>query len=480
MKLIPAFFIFLLLFCGSAKAGEMTTINPTDENGINEALQNGGTVYLNPGVYEIKGPIYIGSNTVLTGDKNAIIRVSSSSSQWFVEGTGIINHKDYPLKNVEICGFQIDGNIGNLPSSYANYGKGDHNAERLIYLRGNAKAFMENISVHDMELYDSYSDGIQLAYCDNAQVYNNFVSNCQHSGIFLISVRSAVIHKNDIAGITSDCLRLDNCVNNIIFDNILYSYTGDNLQGQGTNGENSLQIADEGYSHGGGSAKPTHTTNIEVYNNTFANTGLRSIWLDSTGKGVDNVYIHDNKFLKGSEFTNNGVSVEGISFTNPPTKEMSHNIFGSIFDILNQEYSFKYLDQKTEINASVDVIEYNNSYNPHSLVYVNGEFDSVKVTYSGNTSTHYFTVNNGEQVDIWSGELPYTGNAVYLKGEFNPEELQVICYNSQGYSKITDFNITEVNDNSNQILNPALWSFVGTLTILGISIFRNFRRIIKW
>ena len=109
MKLIPAFFIFLLLFSGLAKAG---TINPTDENGINEALQKGGTVYLNPGVYEIKGPIYIGSNTVLTGDKNAIIRVSSSSSQWFVEGTGLINNID-SLKNVEIYGFQIDGNLEN-------------------------------------------------------------------------------------------------------------------------------------------------------------------------------------------------------------------------------------------------------------------------------------------------------------------------------------------------------------------------------
>ena len=76
------------------------------------------------------------------------------------------------------------------------------------------------------------------------------------------------------------------------------------------------------------------------------------IWLDSTGKGVDNVYIHDNKFLKGEELETAIPVKNDISFNNPPTKEMSHNIFGSIFDILNQEYSFNYLDQKTEINAS--------------------------------------------------------------------------------------------------------------------------------
>jgi hypothetical protein len=289
----------------------------------------------------------------------------------------------------------------------------------------------------------------------------------------------ADIYKNDVAGITSDCIRLDNCVNNTVRENVLYSYTGDNLQGQGTKGENALQIADEGYSHGGGSPKPTHTENIEVFGNTFANTGLRAVWLDSTGKGVKNVFIHDNKFLKGSEFKTNGISVKGISFTNPPTKEMSHTVFDSIFNILNQEYSFKYLDQETEINASFDIIEYNNSYNPHSLVYINGDYESVKIVYCGKTATHYYTINH-ENADIWSGELPHRGNAVYLNGTFNPEELLVTCYNSQGYKKITDFNIREEKDNSNQILNPALWSFVGTLTILGLSVFRNLRRVIRW
>ncbi len=326
--------LFLLPTCVSAE-----TINPTDDEGLNDALKRGGTIYLNPGVYEIDGPLRIGSNTVLTGSKDAIIRVSPSSSQWFTGATGIINPSEYPLKNVEIYGFQIDGNLDELPRSYANYGTGDHNAERLIYLQGNKKTFMENISVHDMALYDSYSDGIQIAYANNVRCYNNFVSNCQHSGIFLVSVVGANVFKNDIAGITSDCMRLDNCMNTKIFDNVLYSYTGDNTNGQGTKGENGLQIADEGYSHGGGSSKPTHTTNIEVYGNTFANTGWHGIWLDSTKKGVTNVYIHDNIFLDGSEFETDGKSVEGISYDNPPSKDMSEQIFTSIYDFLNVKIS---------------------------------------------------------------------------------------------------------------------------------------------
>jgi hypothetical protein len=352
MKRFPAFLFLFFVLTGLAEAGT-TSINPTDETGINEALKQGGTVYLNHGVYEIGGPIYIGSDTVLTGSKDAIIRVSPSTSQFFVKATGIINPSEYPLKNVEIYGFQIDGNLDQLPRSYANYGTGDHNAERLIYLQGKRNTFMENISVHDMTLYDSYSDGLQIAYCNNAQVYNNFVSNCQHSGIFLISVVGANVFKNDVAGITSDCIRLDNCVNTKVFDNVLYSYTGDNLQGQGTNGENGLQIADEGYSHGGGGNKPLHTENIEVFNNTFANTGWHGIWLDSTGKGVANVYIHDNKFLKGAEFKTGGFSVEGISYNNPPTKEQSEKVFESIFDFLEMEFSDTANTTNTEVYPSI-------------------------------------------------------------------------------------------------------------------------------
>ena len=254
-----------------------------------------------------------------------------------------------------------------MPQPYANYGKGDHNAERAIYFVGNKKDFMENVSVHNMQVYDTFCDGIQIAYCNNALVYSNFISNCQHSGIFLISVVGANVFKNDVAGITSDCLRLDNCENNKIFENTLYSYTGDNTNGQGVKGENGLQIADEGFSHGGGSAKPTHTTDIEVYGNTFANTGWHGVWLDSTGKGYDNVYIHDNTFLNGKEFTNSGskvdgISIEGISFTNPPSREMSRQVFTSIFDILRMDYTYRYPSIESDLGASVRVTCYNQTH----------------------------------------------------------------------------------------------------------------------
>jgi len=95
MRLLPAFILFFVFFTGIASA-DTITLSPCDQNRINQALSTvyqsgGGEVYLNPGVYEITGPINIGSNTLLTGDPNAIIRVSASSSHWFTNSVGIIN-----------------------------------------------------------------------------------------------------------------------------------------------------------------------------------------------------------------------------------------------------------------------------------------------------------------------------------------------------------------------------------------------------
>jgi hypothetical protein len=471
--------LFLLfVFTGLARA--QTTLSPIGTNDnqvlINQALQN-GDVYLNPGAYDITGQVKIGSNTRLTGSPDAILRVSSSSSQWFVDGVGVIGAIREPLKNIEISGFQIDGNCENLPRSYANSGPGDHNAERLIDLRCDSGNFGNNISVHEMKLYDAYSDGVHIAFANNVNCYNNFCSNCQHDAIYYVNVLGGTVSNNEIAGITDDCSRLDNCQDIKVTGNTFYSYAGDHNSGYYEHGENGIQIGDQGFSHGGGSPKPDHTQDIEVFGNIFADCGLASISLDEAGQAQSsNVYCHYNKFVDV-----NGVNTSGISFTNPPTIEQSKQIFTSIFDILKQDFSYQYLDTEIPINASVCVTEYNNSYNPHSLVYVVGEgLSNVLYVYDGRSTNHCFLIN-GEPSDLWSGDLQHEGNAVYLPGRFDASKLQITCYNSQGYCKITNFNITEVPDDSGQILNPSLWAFVGTLAILGFSIYRNFRRVIrKW
>lgn len=343
MKIVPVILFFLLFCTGVAGAGA--------EQQINERLKAGGTVYLHAGVYEIEGPIIIGSNTILTGDPDAVIKVSSSSSQWFTGSVGIISCTE-SIKNVEIYGFQINGNLGALPASFANTPGHDKDAERCIILHGDSGNYAENIKIHDMKLYDSFSDGMYIYYARNVAVYNNFISNTQHEGVFWSVVINGEMYGNKIAGITSDCLRLDNSINCRVYDNVLFSYDGDNLNSAYPHGENGLQVGNAGSSHGyDASNKPTVTTNIEIYGNTFANNGLKSILL---GSGSDNnVFVHDNKFIGVAELETMGISVKGISYNNPPTVEMSERIFGSIFDVLAMDAQQSQYHDQTKENISV-------------------------------------------------------------------------------------------------------------------------------
>jgi len=342
--ILKSLIIFILL-TGIAQARTIT-LSPCDQNGMNAALdavynEGGGEVYLNPGVYDITGPIYIGTNTKFWGDPNAIIRVSSSSSHWFTNAIGIINAIGI-LNNVEICGFQIDGNCENLPVDYSHTRTDTaHDCESAIHLSGDSNNFMNRIKIHDMLIYDTFSDGVTIRFCNYADCFNNLISNCEHEGVFYVCAIDSLIENNRIAGITSDCLRLDNCANCKVENNILYSYSGDHSTTY-MHGENGLQIGDGGVSHGYDARnKPTSTKNIEVNNNTFANNGLQAILLDSIALTESaNVFIHDNNFIDEKELTTMGIPVGDFNYTNMPSLETSEKVFSSIFDILNSDLTY--------------------------------------------------------------------------------------------------------------------------------------------
>ncbi|MDD2287005.1 MAG: hypothetical protein PHQ11_16585, partial [Paludibacter sp.] len=350
--------LLILIMIHPASAGYISissTGSSSDQKIINNALQEaannpGSTVYLKSdnGPFIIDGQIKIGSNTKLTGDSNAVVKVSKSTTQFFVDGVGVFGQLPNSLKNVEIYGFTVDGNCDELSRNFANSGAGDHNAERLMEFRGTTSDFGRNIKIHDMRFQDAFSDAIHIYYSENVFCYNNFISNCQHSSIFYVCCFYSAMYSNEIFGITSDCARLDNCQNCKIYKNIFYSYTGDHNNGAYETGQNGLQVGDQGHSHGGGSPKKYHTTNIEVYENTFANCGRTSIWIDAAGKTPStNLYIHDNKYIGVPVVERDGTPVNGVNITessdnvsydNMPSVELSENVFSSIFDILNMNF----------------------------------------------------------------------------------------------------------------------------------------------
>lgn len=463
------FIIFLICLFAIPAHAQTYTLNPTggqsDQDVINAALKQvaqdgGGTVYLSAGTYIVTGSIQIqSSNTVLTGDSNAIIQVSSSSSQWFTGTNTIIYSGGY--SNIEICGFQIDGNCEKLPFDY-HHSRPDtaHDCERAILLAGSIGDFCSNIKVHNMQIYDCFSDGVHIRFANNAYCYSNFISDCQHEGVFYVSVINGLIDSNSVAGITSDTLRVDNGVNFIICNNYLFSYTGDHSSSAVQGEENGVQISDEGASHGyNGNDKPTHTTNGEVYNNTFVNTGSKSVWLDSTGKGYSNVYIHDNKFVGVSEFTNAGTSVSlnatglnitganasmPISYQNAPTKETSKRIFSSLFDLFKMESC-------TQVNANANVtlpkgvtkpytatgiIEYTTvAGEDYTLVGVPTEgLSEVQYIINGTTETHTRMIGENANSSIefintslWDGNLTHNGDWVQVSGKVPYNQISINC-----------------------------------------------------
>jgi hypothetical protein len=384
MKLLAILFFFVL-FTGVA-AGADQTISPTgghsDQKVINDAIDTvaqsgGGTVFLKTGTFVVDGPVMVKSNIKLTGDPKAIIKVYSGSSQWFQGSIGIISNAEN-LNNVEVCGFQVDGSVTELPLGY-HQSRSDtaHDCERCILFAGDSGNLMENISIHDMTLYDSFSDGVYIRFCVNAHVYNNFISNTQHEGVFFVCNKYSLIESNKVAGITSDCLRLDNCQNCEVRNNLCFSYNGTHASNTYMHGENGIQVGNSGISHGyDGRNKPFYTLNIYVHDNSFINNGLEGIIIDG-GLENANVYFKNNTIIGHKDLETSGFPIDLIgnySYEHPPSLQTSEKVFSSIFDILNMTFydsaitnqsddSIQYTIQKTTIGTiagGVKVIGFRN------------------------------------------------------------------------------------------------------------------------
>lgn len=382
------------------------------------------TVYLKgPYTYLISDNITAGSNTILKGDSTAIIKVASTAPQ-FVGYQGFVILKSTSVKNLEIAGFEIDGSCGERPASYANSSsKSHHDCERAVCLIGSSSKTLTTLSIHDLNIHDAFSDGIHVHWgTSKIKIYNNTITNCQHSSIFCVEVTgsSNEIYNNKIRGITSDDIRLDNCQNVKIHDNDIAPYLDTkNLNGATRQGEHGLQIANEGVSFGSGTDYPDRINNIEVYNNTFTDCGLDGICLlDTRGKGASLsqvVNIHHNTF-KHCGVNHWGGYQGGISFHkwgNGVT--ITYNNFdGCVLNAINMLYA-------SGTNAYTLDIKNNNITNTSG----NGIYRSttVKSYVSPIIKGNYFSGNSS---NVNPTSLPHTDSSSYIPsagaGNYNPGE----------------------------------------------------------
>jgi len=334
-----------------------------------------------------------------------------------------------------------------------------------------------------MKLYNAFSDGIYIIYAQNVEIYNNFISNCQHEGIYFSVVRGGGhIHNNRIAGITSDCARLDNCKNCLIEYNLFFSYSG-NSYGAYKHGENGLQIGDAGSSKGYNAAKKGYPTeDIEVRFNTFSDPGLRAIWLH----GGKNVYIHDNEFVDAAILETKGIPIGDISIDNQPTVEMSESVFSSILDLFKVDVYTQVAENDTVIlpegmkesnKKAVGTIEYQTVGNTTTTLIKIPEkalhgVTEVQYEVAGKKATHTLLIGERtsqgivfQEADIWTGDLEHSRDVLKLPGRVGAEDIKVTCLTPKD-SFHPAFEITEYEFIPFKI-NPGIFVIIG-IVLFGV------------
>ncbi len=291
-----------------------------DQVQINQALEYAAkhpdtTVYLKgPFVYDIRGSCLIGSNTELTGDSTAKLRLANLVG-WTTAsvGTPVIGQRGSAVHDIKIHGFEIDGNEG------AQSGPGGRDLYRLISFQGSTSSPVYNIRVYGMNLHDAKGEGFRVTNGKNIYYYNNIGSNLQHCCVMYSRVIGGEISNNVARQCSCAADRLDSCQDLTIANEDISPYSGvttyvKNRQGYAYS-DNGIQIANV--------ASSLPTKNIVVKNCNIM-SGVDGIQLDDLNDGSNvNIYsnvIHDSGYENEGVTRNGGIAItrcgNGITISN--------------------------------------------------------------------------------------------------------------------------------------------------------------------
>jgi len=292
--------------------GDYDADGTADNVPINQALSYANTygtpaspvtIYLRgPYTYDLASWLLFGSNTILTGDTTAKLRLTDGAG-WaniYTEtdpGTEpLIKQLVSPIENVEIYGFEIDGNDTNQ----TGYIGGKLNYIIAYFL------YCTNIRVHDMYLHDNLSDALRLDHCDGMYFYNNVVERTGHEGCYYIRSQNGEIYGNNTLIRRNSAHRLWNTGNVKIHDNYMEPYALTSISG---NPGIQIEHSDVAYDMSG----------IEIYNNEMVNTWGEAFWIIEYGTGYQQsnkgLYVHDNSMSGAGRITtipyNSGIAISG-------------------------------------------------------------------------------------------------------------------------------------------------------------------------
>mgnify|MGYP000862251543 FL=1 len=297
-------------------SGDFNCDGKDDQVQINQALKfvasnsKYTTVHLKgPFTYVIDDTLLIGSNTILEGDSNAVLKLANNAG-WVTMKPMIQQMSKSGNNNIVIRGFEVNGNHDGNPK--ISKGKGYYN---VIYFTN-----CNNIKVYNMYMHDGLGDGLRVKSGKNIQFYNNKIYKLGHDGLFAIQCENVEAWNNKITCRTNSALRIWNSNHVKFHDNLIDSFYHWSAGGPGIQVEKSAGIMDD----------------VEIYNNTIHNTYCPGIWMfnydtsSATRDQAKNVYIHHNIFYNTG--TNPSITwVGGIITGGFEDTVIENNIFDGIY-----------------------------------------------------------------------------------------------------------------------------------------------------
>ncbi len=317
-------------------SGNFTCDGIDDQVEINQALAyvaenpEFSTVHLKGNTtYVISDSILIGSNTVLQGDRTAIVKLEDNAD-WPV-GKPLITQMDSDgVNRVTVKGFQIDGNHDRNEDK--KRGQGYYN---LIHFLDS-----KNIDIHGMYMHDGHGDGLKVERSSNIKFYNNKVYKLGHDGLFAIDSQNVEAWNNRINCRTNGGLRVMNSNHVKFHDNVIDSFYHWSAGGSAILIEKTTGVVND----------------VEVYNNTINNTYGPGLWLigygDSYPKGeAKNVHIYQNTFYDTG--TNPSIDwVGGIVTSGFYDTLIENNVFDGVYHgaIINMYPSSADVDHSVDLS----------------------------------------------------------------------------------------------------------------------------------
>lgn len=261
-------------------SGDYNCDGTSDQLQINEALAYAAahpeknTVYLKgPHTYWINDTVVIGSNTTLTGDKTAAIKLIDMAG-WRSGRPLLRAQKD--AHDFRITGFEMDGNDKNNYATGARQGGGYYT---MLAIGGTS-----NVEIDHMYLHNNMNDAVSASRCKNIKYHDCVVERHGHDGIQARNSENILVYNNKFINRTNVAIRFADC-------NHVKAYNNDITAESGGAG---IQIQHSG----------TSTMNdVEVFNNRIYKTSNVGIFVynghnyrgaEVPKETVSGVWIHNN------------------------------------------------------------------------------------------------------------------------------------------------------------------------------------------